>query len=57
MNRLSRSCFALLVPLVTGLAGTADEPKPEWAMSPPLFRLVKTNSDDPVTLRTTKLRV
>ncbi len=45
-----RTPAAILVPLVTALAVAADEPKSEWTMSPPLFRLARAGSDDPATL-------
>lgn len=48
MHRFRPACVPLL--LLAASAAAADEPKPEWAMSPPLFRLAKAGSDDPATL-------
>jgi endo-1,4-beta-xylanase len=48
MHRFRPASAALL--LLAAASAAADEPKPEWTMSPPLFRLAKNNSDDPAIL-------
>lgn len=48
MHRFRPASAVLL--LLVALATAADEPKPEWTMSPPLFRLAKANADDSATL-------
>lgn len=42
--------FTFLVVLVHQHMGAAGEPKAEWMMSSPLFRLAKDNADDPAIL-------